>query len=66
MFSSLVSFPADLVNFLDIVMKEKFQNLPDGVKVTAYYDALDHLISQLHVSVLPSTRKRNQHQAVHQ
>ncbi|KAF9361509.1 hypothetical protein BGX34_007109, partial [Mortierella sp. NVP85] len=38
----------DLVNFLDIVMKEKFQNLPDGVKVTAYYDALDHLISQLH------------------
>ncbi|KAG0303506.1 hypothetical protein BGZ98_006576 [Dissophora globulifera] len=51
----------ELVSFLSIVMSATLQNLPDSIKTYAYYDALEHLASQLHgIFTDPSVKHINQ------
>ncbi|KAI1320721.1 hypothetical protein EDD11_010255 [Mortierella claussenii] len=51
----------ELVSFLSIVMSATLQNLPDSIRTYVYYDALEHLASQLHgIFTDPAVKHINQ------
>ncbi|KAF8929985.1 exocyst complex subunit Sec15-like-domain-containing protein [Dissophora ornata] len=51
----------ELVSFLSIVMSATLQNLPDSIRTYVYYDALEHLASQLHgIFTDPNVKHINQ------
>ncbi|KAI7820299.1 exocyst complex subunit Sec15-like-domain-containing protein [Gamsiella multidivaricata] len=51
----------ELVSFLSIVMSATLQNLPDTIRTFVYYDALEHLASQLHgILTDPNVKHINQ------
>ncbi|KAF9896712.1 hypothetical protein BX616_006896, partial [Lobosporangium transversale] len=51
----------ELVSFLSVVMSATLQNLPDSIRTFVYYDALEHLASQLHrIFTDPNVKHINQ------
>ncbi|KAF9433132.1 hypothetical protein BGZ76_009844 [Entomortierella beljakovae] len=51
----------ELVSFLSVVMSATLQNLPESISTFVYYDALEHLASQLHgIFTDPSVKHINQ------
>ncbi|KAF9351418.1 hypothetical protein BGX26_010571 [Mortierella sp. AD094] len=51
----------ELVSFLSVVMSATLQSLPDSIRTFVYYDALEHLASQLHgIFTDPSVKHINQ------
>ncbi|KAG0012615.1 hypothetical protein BGZ80_011625 [Entomortierella chlamydospora] len=51
----------ELVSFLSVVMSATLQSLPDSIRTFVYYDALEHLASQLHgIFTDPNVKHINQ------